>query len=146
MSKLTEKQEKFCKAYIETGNSAEAYRSAYNTANMKLESVHREAKRLMDNPKVATRVAKLQKMHQKRHEVTVDSLTKELEEARDLAKETKSPAAMVSATMGKGKLHGLVIDRSKIAGDPDEPLKVDVTDRDRAKALAALVAKLRSPF
>lgn len=143
MSKLTPKQEAFCKAYVETGNASEAYRAAYDCEKSKPATINRKAKEVLDNGKITARVAQLQKAHQKRHEVTVDSLTKELEEARDLAKKTKSPAAMVSATMGKGKLHGLVIDKSKIAGDPDEPLKVDVTDRDRAKALAALVQKLK---
>ncbi|MGL4546014.1 MAG: terminase small subunit, partial [Plesiomonas sp.] len=41
MAGLTEKQEKFCKALIETGNQSEAYRRAYNTENMKPESVNR---------------------------------------------------------------------------------------------------------
>jgi hypothetical protein len=42
----------------------------------------------------------------------VDSLVRELDEARLLAIATKAPAAAVSATMGKGKLLGLVVERS----------------------------------
>ena len=30
MNELTQKQENFCLAYIETGNASEAYRKAYN--------------------------------------------------------------------------------------------------------------------
>lgn len=144
MSNLTPKQEAFCQAYIETGNASEAYRTAYDCEKSKPTTVNRKAKELIDNGKIAARIDELRLIHQKRHEVTVDSLTNELEEARELAKKTDAPAAMVSATMGKGKLHGLIVDKSKIAGDPDEPLKVDVTDRDRAKALAALIQCLKS--
>ena len=54
--KLTIKQEAFCQAYIETGNASEAYRQSYSTKNMKDASVHRAAKELMDNPKVAPRI------------------------------------------------------------------------------------------
>ena len=36
---LTPKQENFCLAYLETGNASEAYRRAYDVANMKPESI-----------------------------------------------------------------------------------------------------------
>jgi phage terminase small subunit len=32
--RFTDKMELFCLAYVETGNASEAYRRAYNTANM----------------------------------------------------------------------------------------------------------------
>ncbi len=50
----------------------------------------------------------------KRHEVTVDSLLTELEEARLNAKTTKQPGAEISAVMGKAKLTGLLVDRQEI--------------------------------
>lgn len=56
---LTQKQEAFCLAYIETGNASEAYRRAYDTARMKPESVNRLAKALMDNVKIRSRLAEL---------------------------------------------------------------------------------------
>ena len=45
-----------------------------------------------------------------RSDLTVDDIISELEEAREIAKETKTSAAMVSASMGKAKLLGLVTD------------------------------------
>ena len=113
--KLTPKQEKFCQVYIETGNASEAYRQAYNTAKMKPETVNRTAKQLLDNRKIAARLDELRALHQKRHEITVDDLVKELEEARKLAFETDKAAAAVSATMGKAKLLGLVVDKQETA-------------------------------
>ena len=35
MNKLTTKQEKFCKSFIETGNATEAYRRSYDCKNIK---------------------------------------------------------------------------------------------------------------
>ena len=50
----------------------------------------------------------------KRHDVTVDALLTELEEARLNAKTTKQPAAEISAVMGKAKLTGLLVDRQEV--------------------------------
>ena len=111
--KLTPKQEKFCQVYIETGNASEAYRQSYNTAKMKPETVNRTAKQLLDNRKIAARLDELREEHAKRHEITVDTLVAELEEARKLAFETDKAAAAVQATMGKAKLLGLVVEKQE---------------------------------
>lgn len=87
MTELTPKQEAFCFAYIETGNASEAYRQAYETEDMKSETVHRKAKELMDNGKITARIEELKAEHAERHKLTVDDLLKELEEARILARE-----------------------------------------------------------
>lgn len=62
---------------------------------------------------MAVRIDALRALHQKRHEITVDDLVKELEEARKLAFETDKAAAAVSATMGKAKLLGLVVEKQE---------------------------------
>ena len=118
LMKLTVKQEAFCLAYIETGNASEAYRRSYDVQDMKPVSINRKAKELIDNGKITARVAELQQSLVKRHEVTVDSLMLELEEARMAAMGASNPqsAAAVAATMGKAKLAGLLVDR---VGNPD---------------------------
>lgn len=58
---LTPKQEKFCLAYLETGNATEAYRRAYSSEKMKPESINRTAKALLDNVKIAARLEELTK-------------------------------------------------------------------------------------
>lgn len=121
MAGLTPKQEAFCQAYIETGNASEAYRTAYAADKMKPESVNRKAKELLDNGKIAARVAELQGEIKQRHNVTVDSLLAELEEARQaaLGAETPQSSAAVAATMGKAKLVGLdkqIIDHTSSDG------------------------------
>lgn len=106
---LTVKQEKFCQKYVETGNASEAYRYAYDTSRMKPESVNRKAKDATDHVKISARVAELRAVHAKRHQITVEKLLDELEEARTaaLSAETVQASAATAATMGKAKLLGM---------------------------------------
>lgn len=101
------KHEKFCQFYVETGNASEAYRRAFPDNTMKDNSLHVEASRLLNSPMVSLRVSELRGEHKERHNMTVDDLIKELEEARQAGLEFESASAMVSATMGKAKLLGL---------------------------------------
>jgi phage terminase small subunit len=57
--RITPKQQAFVVAYIELQNCSAAYRTAYNTANMKPKTVHEAASRLLKNSKVAARIAEL---------------------------------------------------------------------------------------
>ena len=112
---LTQKQEAACQAYIELkGHKSDSYREAYDCTNMSDVSVNVEASRLFKLPHIALRILELQEEHRERHNVTVDTITVELDEARDLAKTTKQPAAMTGAVMGKAKIHGLVTDKQKV--------------------------------
>lgn len=106
---LTPKQEKFAQVYIETGNASEAYRQAYSTKGKSENYVAVQAHELLHHPKISVRVEELKAAHQQRHNVTVDSLLAELEEARTVAMTSEKPqsAAAVSATMGKARILGL---------------------------------------
>ena len=115
---LTIKQERFCMVYVETGNASEAYRQAYNAENMSNEAIGVEACRLLDHPSVALKVKELKSGHTKRHELTIDDLVKQLEEARQVALALENPqcSAAISATMGTAKLLGLVVDKNETTG------------------------------
>lgn len=108
---LTPKQESFCQLYIELGNASEAYRQSYDADSMNENTVHVKASELLSSGKVSVRVKQLKEDHKKRHNITVDTLLLELEEARKAALdpnlEKPQTAAAVSATMGKAKLLGL---------------------------------------
>ena len=115
MINLTPKQEAFALAYVETGNQSEAYRMAYDVGeNTKPETVWKRASELMADGAVAGRVSELKAPAAERLMVTVESLTRELDEARVLAKEVANPAAMTGATMGKAKLHGLLVEKQEV--------------------------------
>ena len=114
MPKLTQKQERFCLSYIETGNASEAYRVNYNAEKMGEPSLNVAAHELLNNPKITLRLAELQKAHQERHKITIDSLTSRLTAAEQLGLSNNNPSAAVSAIMGIAKLHGLITDKQKV--------------------------------
>ena len=106
---MTPKQEQFARLYVETGNASEAYRQAYNTDNMKPETVTNEAYKLLQDPDISAMVDGLKEEARRRHAVTVGDLLHELEQARAaaLAAPTPQSSAAVSANDGQGKNAGL---------------------------------------
>ena len=106
---LTQKQENFCLSYVEQGNASEAYRKAFNTSNMKAESINNKAYELLKRVDITARVDELRTAAAKRNEITVDDLIAELEEARQAALQaaTVQASAATAATMGKAKLLGM---------------------------------------
>jgi len=119
---LTPKQEAFAQAYLETGNASEAYRRSYDAESMKETAIHVNASKLLKNTKVALRLDELQKRAQKRHDITIDTLTEMLKEDRALARDLEQTSAAVSAVMGLAKIHGLILDKAQISGDDDNPV------------------------
>ncbi|RKJ96646.1 terminase small subunit [Alicycliphilus denitrificans] len=122
---LTPKQEAFALAYVETGNASEAYRRSYNAVKMKSEVVANKASALLKKGDVRVRVEELKARAVERHDITVDDLIRELEEARTAALTTEKPqaAAMVAATLGKAKLLGLITDRQEHTGRDGGPIE-----------------------
>ena len=57
---LTPLQELFAHLAVTERNKSVAYRMVYNAENMKPSTVNREAHRLVNNPKIATRIRQLQ--------------------------------------------------------------------------------------
>lgn len=107
--KLTPKQEKFCQKYIELGNASEAYRLSYDAQNMSATTVNTKASELLKNGKITVRLSQIQEEHKQRHNITVDMILDELEEARKAALSAETPqcSAAITATMNKAKLVGL---------------------------------------
>ena len=142
MANLTPKQERFCQLYIELGNASEAYRQSYDADSMNENTVNRKAKELLDNGKITARLELIRKEHSKRHNITVDSLLIELEEARKMAldlniQEKPQVSAAVTATMGKAKLLGLdkqVIEHTGAGGGPIETINQNISTESYLKA------------
>jgi phage terminase small subunit len=143
MSDLTAKQEAFCLAFIETGNASEAYRRSYDVSpDTKPETIWSEASRVLSDPKVSARVKELQEEARDLALVSIGTLTQELEEARSKAMaEAKGASAAVSATMGKAKIHGLLVDKVAQTDTSGKDLPADTSNRELAKAVAMLLAK-----
>lgn len=127
-NKLTQKQEAFALKVVELGNQSEAYREAYNAEKMSNEAIWVEACRTLALPKVALRVFQLREKAAERTLVTVESLTIELEEARELAMTTEQASAATGATMGKAKLAGLLVDKKETSGELKIVMASDVDE------------------
>ncbi|WP_236232257.1 terminase small subunit [Pseudomonas juntendi] len=140
--RFTDKMELFCLAYVETGNASEAYRRSYNTANMADKTAQREGYNLLQNPLVQARIEELRIKVMERHEITVDTLLAELEEARLLGKETRKASAMVTASMGKAKLLGLDKQIVELTGKDGAPIETKSTVKVDQEALESVLARL----
>jgi phage terminase small subunit len=112
-AKLTPKQEAFCRAYVETGNASEAYRRSYNAENMNPATVNRKAKFEFDKGKIGARIEELQERAQRKHDVTIETLTDMYRDAFEMGKDIEQPAAMNGSATGLAKLHGLITDKSQ---------------------------------
>lgn len=124
--KLTPKREAFVQAYHRLSNQRKAYREAFDCENSSDACVDVAACRLLQNAKVKLRLQELQEKASKRNEITVDTITAMLREDRDLARDIQQPSAAVAAAMGLAKVHGLIIDKSKLSGDPDNPVVTEI--------------------
>ncbi len=121
---LTQKQENFCLAYIETGNASEAYRQVYSAGKMTAASVHRKAKELMDNGKIAARLKELRAPVVERAQLTLDAHLDDLKRLRDAAEKEGKYSAAISAEVARGKAAGLYVDRHEHLGGDGEPIGV----------------------
>lgn len=109
---LTPKQQRFVLEYLKDQNGAQAaIRAGYSES-----TARQQGSRLLTDPRVLAAVRAGQKKVAKKAEVTVDSLMAELEQARKLALKEKQASAAVTATMGKGKLAGLLVEKHKHSG------------------------------
>ena len=109
---MTPKQADFVRWYFELGNASEAYKRAYNS-HAKPNTLHRKANDLLKHPVIKAEVKAMQDQARERNQVTIDNVVDELEEARQIAKQSGNAAAMVSATLGKAKVLGLVVDKQE---------------------------------
>jgi phage terminase small subunit len=97
---------------------------------------------LKANQNVQDRVAELQEDGAALAKVTVASIIDELEDARSVAKTAIQPASMVSASMGKAKVAGLLADRVEHTGKDGGPIQTeDITDGEAARRIAFALNK-----
>ena len=75
---LTMKMELFCEKVVEGKSLSDAYRFAYSTSRMKVETVHRKASELASHGKVTARLDELKGAVLDKHETTVERILHEL--------------------------------------------------------------------
>jgi phage terminase small subunit len=116
------KHEKFAQALAKGKTQVDAYAAAKYAATGKVAEAN--ASRLLRNAKVAARVAELLERAANRAECTVADIARQLDEDREFARNLQNPSAAISATMGKAKVLGLVVDKAELTGKDGGPLAV----------------------
>lgn len=138
---LTPKQEMLARRYVECGNASEAYRFAYDTANMKIETIQRKAHDVVHNGKVAARIRELQDAQLAQVDVSASDIVRV---AWEIARsEDASHGSRVSALALLAKRHHEFSDKHEISSDVRLQAMQAVANMDEA-TLRALAESLRS--
>jgi phage terminase small subunit len=110
-SGLTDKQRAFVRAFTTgdaKGNASAAYRSAFDADGMKPSSIHVEACRMLDHPKVAPAIEAANAQIAQQHRLQGVSLRQRVQDGLLAeAEAAESPAARVRAWELLGKLQGV---------------------------------------
>lgn len=104
MTKLTPKQEAFCLAYLKTGNASEAYRQAYDVADMTERTIQKRAGELLKNGAVTGRLTGLQEKNEVKALLSFEEHMEELKSLRETAKNLEQISAAISAEVKRGEL------------------------------------------
>ena len=137
---LTPKQEAFAHKYVECGNASEAYRFAYDTSNMAVETVWDEAHNLTRHPEVSPRIKALQDAKLAEVDVSASDIVRV---AWDIARDGEaSHGSRVSALALLAKRHHEFSDKHEISSDVRLQAMQAVANMDEA-TLRALAESLR---
>lgn len=101
------RHERFAQELAKGKTADEAYVLAGYEAN------RGNATRMNANESISGRIAELQNRAAERAVVTMEDISRQLDEDRDFAHKVGSASAAVAATMGKAKLHGFLVERSE---------------------------------
>lgn len=107
------RHERFAQGIAKGKSQHEAYIYAGFAPNQAPKDCRSNAGVLARRPEVAARIAELLAKQAKRVGITVDALLEELQDMLSLAKRVKHPAAGVGAILAKGKLLGLITDKTE---------------------------------
>jgi hypothetical protein len=125
---LTAKQEAFAQAIASGMNQSDAYRAAYDAANMKPNVVNVKASELMADGKVSVRVDELRRPVVEELQYGLKEAMLEAADAMAVARGKENGGAMVAAVTLRAKLAGLLIDKKEVRtgeldGLPHDELK-----------------------
>jgi len=136
MNAITSKQTSFCRQVALGSSLSHAYREAYSATNMLANTVHKEAHKLMQNPKVTTMVDALQtqanaqviKLSVASREEVLATLTKCMQSGEP------KDSVRLKAAETLGKHYGLFTDR----------LAIETPERSSKEVRTILEAKLKT--
>lgn len=128
-NQLTLQQEDFCQHFATWGNGWKAYQHAYNVSeDTKQTTMYVNASKMLKMPHIWARVEELREEFRIATRVTVESLAKEFDEAREHAlRDPKGSAAAVAASNAKAKLLGFHVERHEHSGPGGSPIRTEAT-------------------
>ena len=132
--KLTLKQETFVNALLETGNQSQAYRRAYECANMSRGAIDVEASKLTRHPKVSLRLRQFRESKTAEAILTLEAHMSELQRLRDAAKSVGQLSAAITAEVKRGELMRFYVKQvesaqvNKFSQMSDEELEAFIRD------------------
>jgi phage terminase small subunit len=129
--RLTLKREKFCQEFVNnTENATQAYKKAYNCANMQETTITNNAYKLLKNNDIITMLDELKGQLQKKFEYTAEQSFKKLEMIQDIAlsAEYKNLNAYLKAEDLIQKLGGLQKQKVDVnfSNEPIEEIRVTI--------------------
>lgn len=111
---------KYAESFVIHGCKTRAFKTAFPNSKASPDAMNVSASRFHNQPKVLLRIEELHE--QINAQTDSDALysaqmaLKELDDARQLARDNKQVGAMVSSIMGKAKIAGLLTDKVKHVG------------------------------
>jgi hypothetical protein len=114
MITLTYQQEKFAQGVVKGLTQSDAYRAAYKTGNMKVDTIHQAASRLVADSKVAARLAELRTPVAERVDMSIQAHVSRLANIRDAALEAGDHGPATRAEIAIGQVAGLYIQKLEV--------------------------------
>lgn len=127
MPVLSEKAEAVCVAYIQHGDGSKAYRDAGYAPNAKPETVAKLVNRFLKRAEVQKRLSELRDAVSVGSNITLQSHLAELGWLMEISAASGKMSAAVQASIARGKVVGLYIDRVAVSGSLDVTEKPDLT-------------------
>jgi phage terminase small subunit len=106
------RRERFCQGIAKGLSATEAYLRAGYTGRGNVAEV--SASQILRNLQVKSRLAELAAKAAQKHEITVEKLTNDLLQVRDLAVADKQFAAATGAIALVARMHGLLVDQKHV--------------------------------
>ena len=133
---MNSKQERFAQEYMIDMNATQsAIRAGYSE-----HTAYSQGQRLLKHAEVAATIQAGQAEFRERMEVSRESVTEQLDTAYEQAKDNGQPAAMVQASMGIAKVHGLLVDKTEDITKPAQAMTPDEREAESARIQAELYA------
>lgn len=140
LPELTGQQQKFVEGILAGKSATDAYRAAYNTADMSQRTIWAEASRLNTHPSIAAWTSAARQAGLGTAVVTFENHLQQLERLREIAIASGNVGAAVQAEQIRGKAAGHHVDQIRDVTERHDPAETIRQIAQHAPELAASLA------